>query len=181
MVRRKIGNARQRQRNFLSQKQEQVQARALAATLHEPLKLRAQDPVDLKVMSALLQDAIVPGTNFHYDPKDKTFTILANRFCWEESPERFNHKKVYGRILCCLQFQHVEKVQHIDIDPKAPENHYDLLSMDGDTEGEVLLTFAGTARLKLRVGELSCLLMDLEDMWYTTTKPDHKEAMRDVA
>lgn len=181
MVKRRTGNAQRKQPSFLSQQQEQIQARELAAVPHEPLKLNALDPVDLKVMSALLQDAIVPGTNFHYDLDKQSVTILAYRFCWEDSPERLNHKKVYGRILCCLQFQHVEKVQHIAIDLQAPENHYDLLSIENDTDGEILLTFAGTARLKLKVRELSCVLTDIDDMWYTTTQPDHKDSMSDVA
>ena len=169
----KTGNAKRHQPSFLSQKQEQIQARDLAAVPHKPLKLKAHDPVDLEVISALLQDAIVPGTNFHYDAPEKTFTLLVNRFCWEDSSERLNHKKVYERILCCLQFHHVDNVQHQNLDPKNPDEHYNLLSFEGITSDTVILTFSGNSKIKLIVREISCLVTDLEDMWYTTNHPDH--------
>ena len=188
MTTHKTGNLKRKQPSFLSQKQEQVQARDLAAAPHEPLKLYAQDFLDLDVISALLQDAIIPGTNFHYDPQGKTFTILTNRFCWEEPPERLNNKKIYGRILCCLQFQHIDKVQHIDLDPQKPEEHYNLLQisaqsdkqtndehMENDGGSEIFLTLSGTARLRLFVSQLSCSLTDLDDMWYTLNKPEHTD------
>tara|TARA_R110002095_G_scaffold189872_2_gene167564 strand:+ start:3568 stop:4113 length:546 start_codon:yes stop_codon:yes gene_type:complete len=161
------------QRKPLSQKQELIQARQLAAMPHKPLKLRAADFMDLKVMSALLQDALIPVSNFHYDAAEKTFTILANRFCWEESPEILNHQKVYGRILCGLFFQNVEKVQQIGFDRKKTDQDYNLLAIEADQEGETQLIFSGKTRLKLGVSNLCCHLTDLEDMWYTTTKPDH--------
>jgi len=159
----------------LSQKQELIQARQLSATPHEPLKLRVADFIDLKVMSALLQDALILASNFHYDATERTFTILANRFCWEESPEILNHQKIYGRILCGLYFQNVEKVQQIDFDRKRTEQDYNLLAIEADKEDEIQLIFSGTSRVKLKVSSLCCHLTDLEDMWYTTNKPDHEQ------
>ena len=158
----------------LSQKQELVQARQLSATPHDPLKLKASDPVDIKIMSALVQDALIPVSNFYYDLTEETFTVLANRFCWEESPEILNHQKIYGRILCGLYFQNVEKVQQIDFDRKKTDQDYNLLAIEADKEGEIQLVFSGTSRIKLTVRSLCCHLTDLEDMWYTTTKPDHE-------
>lgn len=158
----------------LSQKQELVQARQLSATPHDPLKLKASDPVDIKIMSALVQDALIPVSNFYYDATEKTFTILANRFCWEESPEILNHQKIYGRILCGIYFQNVERVQKMDFDRKKTDRDYNLLAIEFNKEDEIQLIFSGTSRIKLKGGSLCCHLTDLEDMWYTTTNPDHE-------
>ena len=179
MTVRKTGNTKQKQHEFISQKQEQIQARQLAALPHDPLKLQAQDAVDLKVISALLQDAIVPATNFKYDSSDQTFTILANRFCWEESPERLNHRKIYGRIQCCLQFHHVHTVQHINIDRKDIKKHYNLLSIDAINLEDVLITFSDSSKLRLKITELSCVIRDIDEMWYTTTVPKHDRSKND--
>ncbi|NCP62209.1 MAG: DUF2948 family protein [Alphaproteobacteria bacterium] len=158
----------------LSQRQELIQARQLSAVPHELLKLKASDFIDLKVISALVQDALVPVSNFHYDQAGKAFTILANRFCWEESPEILNHQKVYGRILCGLYFKNVDKVQQIAFDRKKTDQDYNLLAIEADKEDEIRLIFSGDSRIKLTVSRLCCHLTDLEDMRYTITKPDHE-------
>ncbi len=158
----------------LSQKQELIQARQLSAIPHEPLKIKASDVIDLKVISALVQDALVPVSNFHYDQAEKAFTILLNRFCWEDSPEILNHQKIYGRILCGLYFKNVDKVQQIAFDRKKTDQDYNLLAVDIDKEDEIQLIFSGACRVKLTVSRLCCHLTDLEDMRYTITKPDHE-------
>lgn len=169
-----MGAQKKIQDKALSQKQELIQARQLSATPHEPLKLKASDPVDIKIMSALVQDALIPALNFYYDIAEETFSILANRFCWEESSEILNHQKIYGRILCGLYFQNVEKVQQIDFDRKKTDQDYNLLAIEATNDGEIQLIFSGTTRIKLKVRSLCCHLTDLEDMWYSTNKPDHE-------
>ena len=47
------------------------------------LKLRAEDAEDLAVISACLQDALVPVRDLAYVPEDRTFLLVANRFRWE--------------------------------------------------------------------------------------------------
>ena len=41
----------------------------------ESLRLVAKDEVDLEVVSALLQDAIIAGADMHYDARDDCFMI----------------------------------------------------------------------------------------------------------
>ncbi len=48
-----------------------------------PLKLRAQTEDDLALMSGLLQDALIPGTDMRYEAADRQFVAVLNRFCWE--------------------------------------------------------------------------------------------------
>ncbi|MFM8991549.1 MAG: DUF2948 family protein, partial [Alphaproteobacteria bacterium] len=52
-----------------------------------PLKLRALDDEDLGVVSAFLQDAIVPLAEVEFVPGEKRFALVASRFRWENCPE----------------------------------------------------------------------------------------------
>ena len=52
-----------------------------------PLKLRAMDDEDLGVVSAFLQDAIVPLAEMEFVPGEKRFALVASRFRWENCPE----------------------------------------------------------------------------------------------
>ena len=47
------------------------------------LKLAATDENDLAVVSGALQDAIVPIGDISFQPDDRRFVFVANRFCWE--------------------------------------------------------------------------------------------------
>lgn len=51
------------------------------------LKLRAHDPADLAVISAHLQDALVPVSDMAWLKGERRFLLLANRFRWEAEPE----------------------------------------------------------------------------------------------
>jgi hypothetical protein len=46
------------------------------------LKLRAEDADDLAVLSACLQDALVPVRDLAYVADQKIFVFVANRFRW---------------------------------------------------------------------------------------------------
>jgi len=50
-----------------------------------PMKLRARDRGDLEVISALLQDALVPLVDATYLRREKRFVLVANRFRWPEA------------------------------------------------------------------------------------------------
>ena len=51
------------------------------------LKLRARDPEDLGIISACLQDALVPLADMVFQRTEKRFVLVANRFMWERVPE----------------------------------------------------------------------------------------------
>ena len=51
------------------------------------LKLRARDPEDLRVLSACLQDALVPLADIAYLKPEQRFVLVVNRFMWESAPE----------------------------------------------------------------------------------------------
>lgn len=51
----------------------------------KPLKLRAHDPEDMRVVAGILQDALVPLSDVTYLKAEKRFILVANRFRWETS------------------------------------------------------------------------------------------------
>ena len=81
----------------------------------ESLRLVAKDEADLEVVSALLQDAIIAGTDMHYDAQDNCFMIVANRFCWERTPladlNDSSRGAMHERALCGVRINHVTAVQ----------------------------------------------------------------------
>jgi hypothetical protein len=47
-----------------------------------PIRLRAEDDEDLKIVSACLQDAILPIGDMGFLPDEKRFVMVVNRFRW---------------------------------------------------------------------------------------------------
>ena len=50
-----------------------------------PLKIIARDAEDLTVVSACLQDALIPLNEMRYLPQERRFIMVANRFRWERA------------------------------------------------------------------------------------------------
>src|SRR4029450_10962026 len=50
-----------------------------------PLKIIARDAEDLAVVSACLQDALIPLNEMRYLPQERRFIMVANRFRWERA------------------------------------------------------------------------------------------------
>ena len=48
------------------------------------VKLAATDPEDIAVLSALLQDAVIPISEMIYLAAESRFAMVANRFRWED-------------------------------------------------------------------------------------------------
>ena len=48
------------------------------------LKLKAKDAEDIQVISAVLQDSIVPVVDMQYDAADKSFIMVVQRLCRED-------------------------------------------------------------------------------------------------
>ena len=69
-----------------------------------PLKLRAEDADDLAVLSACLQDALVPVRDLAYVPSQQIFVFVANRFRWESGLRPMPGEGERQRILCAVTF-----------------------------------------------------------------------------
>lgn len=167
------------------------------------LKLRAKDEADLGVLSALLQDALVPREQMTYLPDERRFVLLANRFRWEARPEAppppveegadasFEQDaarlagelpgaedagRVYSRVIAGLCFDRVKAVRTRGLDEAAADGR--LLSLLTVRRGLVAwqLSFAGGAEIRLEGSAIVAHLEDLGEAWPTRWRPAHEAA-----
>ena len=127
-----------------------------------PLNLGAFDVEDLRVLSALCQDAVFPISEKSWVPKSRMFVILVNRFRWEDA----RHKQ-HGpeRVRALLMVDHVLAVSSLGIDLSDSDLVLSVLSVDfeagEDAAGHVLITLAGDGAIRLTVEALEVSLKDV--------------------
>lgn len=149
----------------------------------KPLKLRVKDADDLAVISALLQDALVPLKDIAYRPKEKRLVMIASRFCWECPSEgaspalaEAEHEPApqipFKRINCGLVIDRVKRAQTRDINLTKKERFLNLLAVDYQAP-HLLLAFSGGAEVRLEVEGLALHLEDIGSPWPTDALPSH--------
>jgi hypothetical protein len=75
-----------------------------------PLRLRALDAEDLAVISALVQDAVLPATEMRYDRRRRRFALLLNRFRWEDVAPAERRGRDFERVQAVLAIEDVTRV-----------------------------------------------------------------------
>ena len=136
------------------------------------LKLRAEDPDDLAVISACLQDALVAVRDLAYDAEDRTFLFVANRFRWEDGVRRAAEEGGFQRTLCGVTFHEVATVSYTGFRRSDHGRILSLLAISHQ-DGAVCLEFSGGASIRLEVGRILCLARDLGEPWPTPWQPRH--------
>jgi hypothetical protein len=130
-----------------------------------PLRLVAQDGEDLKVISTLIQDAVLPVTELKLDPKRRRFALLLNRFRWEDRSEAEAVGRAYERVRSVLVVEDVLKVQSLGFDRADKDLVLSVLSLDfapaEDGAGRLTLTLAGDGAIALDVEALEVRLDDV--------------------
>jgi hypothetical protein len=130
-----------------------------------PLRLVAQDADDLKVVSSLLQDAILPVTELKYDSKRHRFAALLNRFRWEDRVEAERVGRAYERVRSLLVVEDVRKVQSFGFDRADKDLVLSVLSISfeagEDGTGRLTLVLAGDGAIALDVEALDVRLDDV--------------------
>lgn len=138
-----------------------------------PMALRALEAADVPVISALIQDAIFPGSEMRWDGGKRRFAILLNRFRWEVrggAPER---------VQAVLAVEDVMRVSSQGIDRTDTETVYSVLALqwiageDGTGRFEVVL--AGDGAIALEVEALEVTLRDVTQAYGAISgkTPDH--------
>lgn len=124
-----------------------------------PLNIGAQDADDLKILSALVQDAVFPAAEMRYEPRAQRFAILLNRFRWE------GDQRTAERVQSVLHVASVRKVASQGIDRRDEDMILSVLSVEFDQtdapSGHVTLTLAGDGAIRLDVEALEVSLKDV--------------------
>ena len=135
------------------------------------LRLLAQEPEDLEIISAAMQDAVLKVGDIAYEKKAKRLTVAFNRYRWEAGGG--------ARVRAGLQFGGVLGVQARKIRRAAPDAVLELLAMTftpGEAPGGVVtLSFAGGGDLRATVECVEAVLADVSEPWPTPRKPAHED------
>lgn len=144
-----------------------------------PLALIAADADDLAVMSALLQDAVLPVSDMRYVAKRREFGLLLNRFRWEDRAAAERAGRAYERVRCLLVFRDVTAVRSQGILQQEGDMILSLLSIGfvagEDGTGRVILTLAGDGAVELEVEALNATARDVTRPYAAPSRkmPDH--------
>lgn len=129
-----------------------------------PLALLAVDEDDLKIMSTLVQDAILPASEISYDPKARRLALLVNRFRWEDADQARAEGRPFERVRALLIVNDVQRLQSDGIDRDA-DTVLALLALTWrpgqDGTGRLLLDFAGDGSL---AADAECINVELRDV-----------------
>jgi len=130
-----------------------------------PLRLRAETPEDISVLSALVQDAILPSSEISWQPRRMRFGALLNRFRWEDKRSAEASKRGYERTQSTLVVDGVLKVTAQGVDPSDKDLILSVLSMEftpsEDGAGRLRLILAGDGELALDVECIDVILSDV--------------------
>lgn len=143
-----------------------------------PLNLGALDADDLRVISALVQDAVFPASEMTWRARDRRFAILLNRFRWEDKG-RDRHGA--ERVQSVLVFDQVQRVASAGIPKGDADTVLSLLSLDwqaGDApSGQIDLLLAGDGAIRLQVEALEVSLRDVTRPYRAPSGkvPDHRD------
>jgi len=141
-----------------------------------PLNLGARDADDLKVLSALAQDAVFPVSEMSWRAGERRFALLINRFRWEDAG-RSRHAP--ERVQSVLLVENVLGVSSHGIDRHDKDLILSLLSVTfepgEDGTGHVSLTLAGDGAIRLSVEALEVNLRDVTRPYAAPSRkiPDH--------
>ena len=145
-----------------------------------PLNLGALEAEDLKVMSALVQDAVFPATAMTWRPGQRRFGLLLNRFRWEDVDAARKRARPVERVQSLLVVENVLGVASNGVDRRDPDLVLSLLSLDwhagAEVEGALHLVLAGDGEIRLQVEALEVTLKDVTRPYVAPSRkvPDHK-------
>jgi Protein of unknown function (DUF2948) len=145
----------------------------------QPLRLRAETPADLAVVSALLQDAVAQTAEVTWAPRHRRFSLLLNRFRWEDVPAAERQGRAFERVRAVLAIDAVLAARSLGIDPADRDLVLELLALvfepGAEGAGTLRLIFAGDGEIALEVECLDLRLVDVTRPYLARSLPHHPE------
>ncbi|MBW7056355.1 DUF2948 family protein [Paracoccus bogoriensis] len=129
-----------------------------------PLALKAEDEVDLRILSALVQDAVLVGSDIAHDPRRRCLSMLLTRFRWEDAEAAEAEGRSFERVRSVLAIGDVMRVLSDGVVRDA-DTVLALLAIrwqpGEDGTGRLVLDFAGDGTI---MAEVECINLDLRDV-----------------
>ncbi|MBB5516582.1 hypothetical protein FHS89_002613 [Rubricella aquisinus] len=130
-----------------------------------PVRLIAAEADDLKVISALVQDAVLTGGDITWSRKRRQFALLINRFRWEDRDAAARMNRPVERVRAMLVIDDALAVRAAGITPGEKDVVLSLLSIEhtGGEDGSATLTliFAGDGEIAIDVEAINLTLADV--------------------
>ena len=144
------------------------------------LRLSAEDPQDLEILAALVQDAVLPASEMSWDRQRRRFACLINRFRWEDKAmgERLGRPPERVQSMLVIEDVLVLKQQGLARDDLA-DAVLSLLTLSfeagEDGTGRLVLTLAGDGAIAVDVETINVTLQDVTRPYLAPSKktPSH--------
>ena len=139
---------------------------------YKPVALSANDTKGVEIISALMQDALLPLSDMTYMAGDNAFVVVANRVVGELSTD-----DTTMRVNCALYIQGVGQVQNKNRPNNDSEIPLNMLAVLYDAQAKTIsLQFAGDIAVRLHIVDgFNVLLKDLDEPYITTNRPNHDQ------
>ena len=142
-----------------------------------PLRLRAESPEDLAVLSALVQDSVAQTSEIAWAKRQRRFSLLLNRFRWEDVPAAERQRRPFERVQAVLVVDDVLRARTNGVDPSDRDLVLELLALvfepGEDGAGALRLILAGDGEIALDVECLDVALTDVTRPYEARAKPAH--------
>ena len=143
------------------------------------IKLFARSAKDLEIIAALCQDSVGTSENMRRNKKEKSFSILINRFKWESLNQVKGNKGQPLRVQTVLFFRWVLSVKSRGLNKKGLGKHFYLLDINYkrvDGIHNIRLIFSDNAEIFLEVEYLEAFMKDIGEEYYAKSGkfPTHK-------
>jgi Protein of unknown function (DUF2948) len=132
------------------------------------MHLVAANADDVRVLSALMQDAIIRPADCAQDARARRFVMFMTRYCHEAGTPQ--------RVRAALRIDQLRAVQHKGFAGDAPQVLLALEALeaqDNETSTKLMARFAGGAALRLECETIDLMLDDLSEPWSTDKIPSH--------
>jgi len=130
-----------------------------------PLNIGALDSEDLTVISAMVQDAVLPIGEIIWQANQRRLALLINRFRWEDKTNAERQGRPVERVQSLLAFDTVLSVASQGLDRSQKDLVLSVLSitMENAENGDCYLTvtLAGDGALRIRVEAVEVHLRDV--------------------
>ena len=142
---------------------------------YRPVALSANDSngdtKGVEIISALMQDALLPISDMTYMAEDNAFVVVANRVVGELSTD-----DTIMRVNCALYIQGVGQVQNKNLPNDDTDIPLNMLAVLYDaTVKTITLQFSGDSAVRLHIDDgFSVLLKDLDEPYITANRPHHE-------
>lgn len=130
-----------------------------------PLNIGALDSEDLTVISAMVQDAVLPIGEISWQANQRRLALLINRFRWEDKTNAERQGRPVERVQSLLVFDTVLSVASQGLDRSRKDLVLSVLSITTENaeNGDCFLTvtLAGDGALRIRVEAVEVHLRDV--------------------